>query len=155
MSRRADSEPRFSYLIGRIDRGLRKRLLAVLEEFDLSIPEYAALSVLRNRPGLSNAQLARRSLITPQSMIHVIGNLERRDLIVREVDPIHARILRARLTESGASILKSARTSVDKLETELLLGVPAEHREIVVSALTTVMQRLRSDARLEGERNSS
>jgi hypothetical protein len=53
--------------------------------------------VLRARPGLSNAQLARRSLVAPQS---ILAKLERRGLVGREVDPGHGRILRATPTEA-------------------------------------------------------
>jgi hypothetical protein len=45
----------------------------VLAPFELSIPQFTTSSVLRRRPGLSNAQLARRALILPQSMIQVIA----------------------------------------------------------------------------------
>ena len=38
--------------------------------------EVHALSILRDRPGLSNAQLARRSYVTPQSMNEVLAALE-------------------------------------------------------------------------------
>ena len=52
-------EPRLSYLIGRLDRVLRRRLAAAVEPAGLTLPAYVALSVLRAQDGLSNAQLAR------------------------------------------------------------------------------------------------
>jgi len=60
-------EPRLSYAIARLDRVLRRRLTAAVEPTGLTLPAYTALSVLRAQDGLSNAQLARRSLVTPQS----------------------------------------------------------------------------------------
>ena len=68
-------EPRLSYLIGRLDRVLRRRLSAAVEPVGLTLPAYTALSVLRAQDGLSNAQLARRSLVTPQSMSEVLALL--------------------------------------------------------------------------------
>ena len=38
---------------------------------DLTLPQYTALSILRRSTGLSNAQLARRTYVTPQAMIEV------------------------------------------------------------------------------------
>ena len=58
-----------------------------LAEIGLSVQEYTAMSVLGARPGLSNAQLARRSLVTPQSMIEILGGSSPGELVVREVDP--------------------------------------------------------------------
>ena len=51
---------------------------ARLAEWELSVQEYTSLSVLGARPGLSNAQLARRALVTPQSMIEILSKLESR-----------------------------------------------------------------------------
>src|SRR3954462_12780026 len=101
-------EPRVSYLVGRLDRILRRRLGDALAPHGLSLPEYTTLSVLRARPGPSNAQLARRSLITPQAMNEVLARLEGRGLVRREVDPAHARIRRARLTAAGETLLAGA-----------------------------------------------
>jgi DNA-binding MarR family transcriptional regulator len=112
---------------------------AVLAAWDLSIPEYTTLSVLRNRPGLSNAQLARRAMITPQSMIEVLARLERRELVHRVVDPDHQRILRAQLTPSGVLLLAEADPAIDGIQDRMLAGVPARERQI---ALRTLMQAM-------------
>jgi DNA-binding MarR family transcriptional regulator len=73
--------PRVSYLVGRLDRLLRRRLGWALADHGLSLAEYTTLSVLSARTGLSNAQLARRSLITPQSANEVLTRLEERRLL--------------------------------------------------------------------------
>jgi hypothetical protein len=62
------NEPRLSYLIGRLDRVLRRQLSTAVEANGMTLPAYTTLSVLRADDGLSNAQLARRSMVTPQSM---------------------------------------------------------------------------------------
>src|SRR5438067_9226765 len=74
--RRPDmAEPRLSYLIGRLERLVRRRLATALEPAGLTLPAYTTLSVLKAQNGLSNAQLARRSLVTPQSMSEVLAFL--------------------------------------------------------------------------------
>ncbi len=137
------SDPRFVYLVGRADRGLRARLEEVLRDLDLAIPEYTAMSVLERRPGLSNAQLARRSLIAPQSMIHVVARLEERGLVKRKTDPSHARILRAELTRRGGSLLAKANARVGALEDDLLVDLSERERRIVRDALASVVSRMR------------
>lgn len=140
------TEPRFVYLVGRADRGLRALLEEALGDLHLAIPEYTAMSVLERRPGLSNAQLARRSLIAPQSMIHVIARLEERGLVARETDPSHARILRTRLTPNGEEHLAQAHARVGKVEDDLLVDLSASERELVRKVLGGVVARMR-DAR--------
>jgi DNA-binding MarR family transcriptional regulator len=138
----AESRPSLLYVIGRVDQGIRTLMRKRLAEWGLSIAEYTALSVLRERPGLSNAQLSRRSLIMPQSMIEVLTGLEARGLVRRETDPQHSRILRAELTDEGGRLLASVEPAIDALQDDLLAGVPAERRAVVLNALVEVMDRL-------------
>src|SRR6185437_9295499 len=97
--------PSLIYAVGRVNQGIRREMRAHLAGFSLSVQEYTTLSVLAVRPGLSNAQLARRALVTPQSMIEILSKLESRRLVRRTVDPANARVLRAELTRAGTALL--------------------------------------------------
>jgi DNA-binding MarR family transcriptional regulator len=79
--------------------------------------------VLRNRPGLSNAQLARRSFVTPQAMNEVTASLEEAKLIVREVDRNHRRILRARFATRGDLLFERLEKEVGDLEERMFTGL--------------------------------
>ena len=85
--------PRIGYVIGRLDRALRREIGALVAPFGLTVPKYTALSILRDRPGLSNAQLARRTYVTPQSMNEVLIALEADGLIVRSPAANHGRVV--------------------------------------------------------------
>ena len=113
-----------------------------LAEIGLSVREYTAMSVLAARPGLSNAQLARRSLVTPQSMIEILGRLESRGLVAREVDPRHARILRTMLTAKGRELLEIADPAVAAVQEQMLADVPERDRKVVLEGMLSAMNRL-------------
>jgi DNA-binding MarR family transcriptional regulator len=119
------TEPRLSYLIGRLDRVLRRRLAAAVEPTGLSLPAYVALSVLRSHDGLSNAQLARRSLVTPQSMSEAITQLVERGYVRRRAHPEHGRVIRTELTAAGRRALERCDRAVDEVEREMLDGLAA------------------------------
>jgi DNA-binding MarR family transcriptional regulator len=138
----APASPRLPYLLGRVDRGVRAELQERLRGYELSVPEYTTLSVLQTRPGLSNAQLARRSLITPQSMNQVVAALERRALIERTPDPAHQRILRTTLTRAGEQLLDELADMVTALEDEILADLSPEQRDALVEGLRSCMRRL-------------
>ena len=127
---RVGKGPRTSYLVARLDRLVRSQLTDVLEPFDLSVPQYTLLSVLEHRPGLSNAQLARRSYITAQAMHQVVNGLEERGLIVRRISPDHGRIQLIELTDDGIAILKACDEEVTRLEERIFgdLGDAGENR---------------------------
>jgi DNA-binding MarR family transcriptional regulator len=136
-------DPQLVYVVGRVNQGVRRELRKKLVPWDLSVPELTALSVLRTRPGLSSAQLSRRSLTTPQSISEVVAGLERRGLVERTVDPSHGRILRMTLTDAGARLLDEIDPVVAELQDELMVDVPPEHRSIVLDGLVACMRTLR------------
>ena len=107
-------------MIGRLDRVLRRRLSAAVESHGLTLPSYTALSVLRAQDGLSNAQLARRSLITPQSMSEVLAVLAEQGYVRRRVEPDNRRIIRIELTHAGTRALAHCDESVSNVEREML-----------------------------------
>jgi DNA-binding MarR family transcriptional regulator len=139
-----EDEASFIYMVGRVNQGIRREMRARLAECELSVAEYTTLSVLANRPELSNAQLARRALVTPQSMIEILAQLERRELVARTVDPAHGRILRARLTDKGHEVLAIATPEVAALNDELFAGVPANQRRAALAAMHRAMENLSS-----------
>ena len=134
--------PRATYLVGRLDRLLRRRLGDALAPHGLTLAEYTALSVLRSRPGLSNAQLARRTLITPQSMNEVLAHLVGLDLVSRRPDPDHARVLRTELTAAGKRTLAAANRTVAAIEREMLSGLTEVQAAKFAAALASCIEQL-------------
>ena len=130
-------EPRLSYVIGRLDRILRRRLSAAIETSGLTLPAYTALSVLRAQDGLSNAQLARRSLVTPQSMSEVLTLLVDLGYVRRLAKPGHGRIIRTELTVAGSAALDRCDLAVDAVEQEMLAELDADEaarlRDVLIS----------------------
>jgi DNA-binding MarR family transcriptional regulator len=120
---------RVSYLIKRVERGLRTKLDAALEPLGVTTTEYTALSVLARRSGLSSAQLARRSFVSDQAMNQVVVVLERNGWVERSPDPRHARILRAKLTRAGRSVLAAGDRVTAPIERQLLEGLSSEDAE--------------------------
>ena len=118
-------EPTLLYLIGRIDRVVRRRIDEVVGAHGLSVSQYTMLSVLQRRSGLSNAQLARRALVSPQSMNEVLLALERRGLVRRSAHPDHGRILQARLTAKGRRLLVSCDADVRDIEARMMSDLTA------------------------------
>lgn len=135
------------YIVGRVDQGIRQEMRLRLAEWDLSVQEFTALAVLKRRPGLSNAQLARRSLVRPQSMNEILVKLEGRGLLRREVDPDHARILRAVLTREGLDLLAATEPAVRAIQDDLFADIHEPERQAIIDGLRTVMERLRSGQR--------
>ena len=130
------------YITGRVNQGIRRAMQARLAPWKLSVQQYTALSVLQARPGLSNAQLARRALVTPQSMLEILSKLEERGLVQRAVDPDHALILRAELTASGHRLLAEADPAIHAIGDELFGDITPRERDIALRVMRAAMNRL-------------
>jgi len=134
--------PRLSYVIGRLDRTLRRQIEETIQPHGLTVPEFTTLSVLGRRAGLSNAQLARRALITPQSMSQVLSALVAKGLVQREQDPNHGRLLRSELTAAGRSALAGCEARVDELERRMLGDIGGEDQRRLAAMLASCVHML-------------
>ena len=122
--------------------GCAARLDEELRVHGVSTPEYVTLSLLRERDGLSCAQLARWALVTPQAMNLVISGLERRRLVRRRPDPKHRRVLRASVTPKGLEVLGRCDRSMDRIEADMLGDLPPETVEVVRTAMASFAHSL-------------
>jgi DNA-binding MarR family transcriptional regulator len=138
----APREPRISYVVARLERALRRELADRIQPHGLTVPQYTTLSVLSSRSGLSNAQLARRSYITPQTMSEVIGALEEKGLVERAPDPGHGRILRITVTSRGRRVMAKCDAAVNEMEEQMLAELSEGDRAGLLQALRSCVHRL-------------
>ena len=107
------------YLIKRTQQALRHAMDRALTELDLTTPQYVALTELAKEQGVSNAELARRCFVTPQTMHQIVTGLERSGLVTRSQHPEHGRIQQVDLTEEGKTRLEYAHKLVNTIEKEM------------------------------------
>ncbi|WP_220040719.1 MarR family winged helix-turn-helix transcriptional regulator [Streptomyces tateyamensis] len=110
---------RLGQLVKRLDQLLAADKSEVLRKFDLTMPQYSTLAALSASTGMSGAQLARASGVTPQTMAIILGNLEVKSLIERTPSPLHPKVLVTKLTREGRALVKKADTQVQALEDQL------------------------------------
>jgi DNA-binding MarR family transcriptional regulator len=133
---------RVGYLIKRAQTVLHEAMADALGSYDLTVTQFAVLVALDEEPGLSNADLARRAFVTPQSMHAVLQELGRVQFVIRRPHPQHQRVLQAELTESGRRTLKSAATSVDAIEKQMLSELSDPAKSSLARALSSCIDSL-------------
>lgn len=119
-------------------QALRTRLDSGLREIGLTTPQYAALTLLKNEAGASNAVLARRAFVTPQTMQAILVALERSSFILRTAHPEHGRVQKTELTAKGHDVLAAASGIVADSE----LRLRAASAPIDAQAVTAMLLRL-------------
>ena len=78
-----ESSDPFGYIFKRTQLALRGAMDDALVTVNLTTPQYAALSEPSKEQGLSNAELARRCFVTPQTMHQILGGLERTSSVTK------------------------------------------------------------------------
>ncbi|KJC50300.1 MarR family transcriptional regulator [Bradyrhizobium sp. LTSP849] len=107
------------FALKQAQQALRTRLDAGLREIGLTTPQYAVLAFLEVDAGASNAALARRAFVTPQTMQAILVALERAGLIARTPHPEHGRVQMTELTARGRGALEAATGIVADAEERL------------------------------------
>jgi DNA-binding MarR family transcriptional regulator len=97
--------PSLLYSVKRLELVIRLRLDEMLRGADITTLQYTALTVLEHRDGISAAQLARDSFVSPQAMTDMLKSLTKRDLIRREPNPASRRELLIYLTDTARELL--------------------------------------------------
>jgi DNA-binding MarR family transcriptional regulator len=128
-------DDRIGYMLKRVQAALRGRMDEVLWPSGLTAPQYAVLSALQRQPGISNAELARRAFVTPQTMVRIVGNLEALGLVSRQAHPSHGRIRPASLTRKGSNLVAACHAGVAALEQRMLADLGPEQRRQLLDLL--------------------
>lgn len=106
-----DRAERIGFLLKSLQHSLRQTLDEALrkQEVELSFAHLAALFNLHDEPGMSGAQLARRAMVSAQTMNSALRALEVDGLIERRAHPDSRRADSWSLTPAGLTELGRAR----------------------------------------------
>jgi len=112
-------EQRLGHKVKSLEQELSGAKDAVLRPMGVTVPQYTALLVINDEPGISGAELARRCLVTPQTMTTVLGNLTLKGYIERRSVPGQGRAMETTITAAGKRILAKADKEVLAVEKTL------------------------------------
>ena len=116
----------------------------------VTVAGYTVLSLLADDPEQSNAQLARRSLISPQAMNEVLRRLTDDGLVRRKTSPDHARVQLASLTARGRQVLHACDRAADDVEADMTAGLAdrrVDHLSRDLLGAARQLERSAEDAR--------
>lgn len=121
--------PSLLYAVKQVELIVRAHLDDLLRDSGVTALQYTALTVLARRDGLTSAELARNSFVTPQAMADLVNSLERGGFIVRRRNPDNRRQLLISLTADGVDLLDRFDAPVAGIETRMLEGFDEADRE--------------------------
>ena len=133
------------YLVRQAHVAVRAAMDKALAELDVTSPQFVVLTMIGAYPGLSGADLARLTFLTPQTINLIVGNLVKAGAVEKSADPTHGRILRLQATVEGEALLKRCKARVQEVEERIAGLVGREEEKVVRRWLAAVGTKLTTD----------
>lgn len=144
-------EEQIGYLLKRLMHQFRHLVDERLRRSsDVSFAHLVTLDQLQQEPGIAGAQLARRLLVTAQTMTGLLRRLEKEGSVERRPDPHNRRADRWFLLPDGQERLNAARSSGSPVMTQMLSLLSAKE----VGELRNYLERCVDGLEQEGRRDS-
>lgn len=130
---------------------LHMGLTVVMEEslrthgIELSRPQALVLMHLLEHPGASNADLARMSAVSPQTMHKILLRLARDGLVTRAPHPWLGRVMSFRITDAGRDLVTHGARVAQGVIDGALGGLSPAEQEQLVGLLERCVARLPSN----------
>src|SRR2546427_4453371 len=131
------------YQVKRVQQELRMVMDQALKKQGLTTPQYATLFAIEQESTASNAKLAKRCFVTPQTMIRIVGLLYQGGFIEKTDDLDHGRIIQIALTEKGKRVLAKSHKAIRDIEQRMLAGFRKEKLAAFGSHLDQCLKNLR------------
>ncbi len=119
------------YLLRQASAAQRLRMERAMADVGVTLPQFLVLTMIRAYPGISNADLARLALLTPQTVSVIVANLERSGAITRRPHAVHGRIQHIDVTPEGLALLDACRKRSRGIDQELRTGFTPEEEQVV------------------------
>ncbi|MDR3494525.1 MAG: MarR family transcriptional regulator [Ancalomicrobiaceae bacterium] len=119
------------YLLRQAAHANRLKMETILADLQVTPPQFAVLTMIGAYPSCSNADIARLSLMTPQTASFIIANLLKAGHLTRKQHATHGRIRMLALSDSGSALIEAARARVRAHETTLSAGLDAGEEAVI------------------------
>ena len=120
-------------LIKRAQQALRVALDGALAEAGLTTAQYATMAAVADDSGLSNAALARRVFVTPQTVHGVVRGLEGMGWVERAQGS--GRSVEIRLTDAGRKALEKGHEAAADIERRMTTGLGSTDLKVTRAVL--------------------
>jgi DNA-binding MarR family transcriptional regulator len=135
------------YLLRQAQASVRGAMDRALADLGVTAPQFTVLTMIAAYPGLSGADLARITYLTPQTINVIVGNLERDGAIEKSAHATHGRILRLNATAKGHAVLKRCRSRIASIEAGVADLLGKDEEAIVRRWLSAVAEKLAESGR--------
>lgn len=125
---------------------IRRRGRDILQEFDITPPQFDALLILKSNKGdnLTIGELGERMYLACSTATDLIDRMERNGLVERARDANDRRVIRLRVLDKGYQMVEEVLAARKRYLSEALQDVPHADIEAMIKSMTQLDQVLRT-----------
>ena len=128
------------WTVVRLAHVLSRQFEQAMQAVALTPTQFGVLSEVAREPGIGSGELARRVLVTPQSVGELVASLERAGHLDRDRSGGRGRRAAITLTAQGRSVLRQAYRIVAALNEPAALGLEPEEAATLNALLHRVLR---------------
>ena len=132
------------WMLVRTHHAVARRFIETLARAGLTPTQFGVLVQVVSDAGLSQAELARRVLVTPQSIGELLNSLERLGYVTR-VRGARGKASTVRVTDAGLAALNRATPLVQAMNTPEALGLTPQENKTLNELLHKVLESTRAE----------
>jgi len=149
-----DPDAQLGYLLVRAAHEVSRSWLAAVRRHGINPTQFGTLAILAREPASSQGELARRVMVTPQSMSDSIGALVSAGLLVRHAVE-RGRTARLEVTAEGKAVLRRAYPVVEAANDACFTMLSSSQRRNLKALLGKVLEgRASTDSKTVGAARS-
>lgn len=130
------------YLIFEVSRLFKRRFEELAKTHGITLPQWRALAQIAIHENITQREIADSIDADPMTVSGILDRLEKRGLINRFADPSDSRAKVARLTPEGDAMFQQARAVGLSMYEAAVVGLSAEERDMMKSALCKMRDNL-------------
>jgi DNA-binding MarR family transcriptional regulator len=138
-------EGHLGYLVRQANVAVRSAMEKALADLEVTPPQFAVLTMIVAYPGVSGADLARLTFLTPQTINVIVRNLEKAGAIAKTAHAVHGRILQLEATARGRTLLARCRARVHAIDDRIAALAKRDEERVIRRWLSAVAETLGKD----------
>ncbi|MGI6364296.1 MAG: MarR family winged helix-turn-helix transcriptional regulator [Bacillota bacterium] len=146
----------FEPYVGEIDKLIRRvsfvikcRGRDILNEFDITTPQFNALLLLKEHGDMTIGDLGAKMYLASSTATDLIDRMERNGLVVRVRDSNDRRVVRLHMLEKGHQMIKEVLTNRKRYLSTILSQVPEAELEALKKALQSLYELMKPEVAKE------
>ena len=135
-----------SYYLRKTELVLTQKIDQALASLSLTLPKYSVLAILEeSTDALTNADLARASSVTPQTMNRILTTMEEDGLVKRQLNKDSEIKIFYTLTAKAKKVVCTAHTEVNQIEVDMIDGISKKDFSHFIELLQKMNLNLKKD----------